>query len=410
MILDVDDTIAAIASARGGALRGIVRISGPECLPIVGQIAQLQQRGSLTTIRLPCCVRAMLSLGDDLGDVPVALAIWPTASSYTRQPSAELHLPGSPPILDAALRTVCQVGARLAQPGEFTLRAFLAGRLDLTQAEAVLGVIEAANRRELDSALSQLSGGLSRPLARLREELFDCLAELEAGLDFVEEDIGFISADELTRELADAMQLVSSIAEQMIARGQAGRLPRIVLAGLPNVGKSSLLNALAGDDAAIVSDIAGTTRDFVSRRIEFGGRECLLIDTAGISSDTHGGPEAAAQIAARSEAEHADLTLLCIDVSRPLAPWEYGELQKRFDRRLIVAAKCDLIAGSGEALNYDTIFTSSHTGAGLVELRRAIEQKLNAASDEASVVTSTADRCRDSLRSVQSVLYRKVVS
>src|SRR5207248_7990151 len=139
-------------------------------------------------------------VSSELGEVPLVLYLWPTGRSYTRQPSAELHLPGSPPILEAALAAVCQAGARLARPGEFTLRAFLAGRLDLTQAEAVLGVIEAQCRHELDAALGQLAGGLARPLTALREQLLDLLAQLEAGLDFVDEDIEFITAADLERQ------------------------------------------------------------------------------------------------------------------------------------------------------------------------------------------------------------------
>src|SRR5437870_4392076 len=118
MTFDVDDTIAAIATAPGGALRGIVRLSGPRCLAIVDQIVRLQENGLLNNVRLPSCFRGTLRSSRDLGDVPLVLYVWPTASSYTRQPSAELHLPGSLPLLEAALRAVCQVGARVAQPGE----------------------------------------------------------------------------------------------------------------------------------------------------------------------------------------------------------------------------------------------------------------------------------------------------
>jgi len=406
MIFDVDDTIAAIATAPGGALRGIVRLSGPHCVAIVSQVVRLSEAGLLNGVRLPCCFQGTLLLGGVLGEVPLVLYVWPTPSSYTRQPIAELHLPGSPPLLEATLRAVCQAGARLAQPGEFTLRAFLAGRLDLTQAEAVLGVIDAANRRELDSALGQLAGGLSRPLARLREELLDLLAEVEAGLDFVEEDIEFIQAAELKRKLRAAAATVFAIADQMRTRGQAGRLPRIVLRGLPNVGKSSLLNALAGDKAAIVSDVPGTTRDYVSRHLKIGQRECLLIDTAGISTDEAGELDRAAQTTARAQADEGDLTLLCIDASQSLTAWEASELELAGNQRLIVWTKCDL-APLPEFKPYSrTIRTSSRTGEGLNELRGAIATALEVSLVESDTVASTADRCHESLRLAEQSLRR----
>src|SRR5205823_11244199 len=138
------------------------RVSGPNCGAVIKQTVERADAESLEAIQRPSCVRGTLLLPRNLGPVPVTLYVWPTTSSYTRQPSAELHLPGSPPLVEAALETVCHAGARLARPGEFTLRAFLAGRLDLTQAEAVLGVIDAQGRRELDAALAQLAGGLGR--------------------------------------------------------------------------------------------------------------------------------------------------------------------------------------------------------------------------------------------------------
>src|SRR5205085_11342229 len=180
MTFDLDDTIAAIATAPGGALRGIVRLSGPTAVAITNQWFEGQE--SAEADHLPTCRRGAMRLTGELGCVPATLYLWPTLSSYTRQPSAEFHLPGSPPLLEAALQAICQCGARLARGGEFTLRAFLAGRLDLTQAEAVLGVIDAEDRRRLNAALAQLAGGLARPLTALRQELLDLLAHLEAGL------------------------------------------------------------------------------------------------------------------------------------------------------------------------------------------------------------------------------------
>src|SRR5262249_45075476 len=152
-------------------------------------------------------------------------------------------------------------------PGEFTLRAFLAGRIDLTQAEAVLGVIDAAGRQELDAALAQLSGGLAAPLAQLRGGLLDVLAHLEAVLDFTDGDIEFISREELQSQVAAAQAEVERLASQMQARGEAASATRAVLIGAPNVGKSSLYNALTGQ-AALVSQQAGTTRDYLTARLD----------------------------------------------------------------------------------------------------------------------------------------------
>ena len=154
------------------------------------------------------------------------------------------------------MQAVCFGGARPAEAGEFTLRAFLAGRIDLTQAEAVLGVIDAAGSAELDAALKQLAGGLAVPLRRLRDDLLELLAHLEAGLDFADEDLPFITAEELLRQLDEAAAAVDRLVEQLVFRGEAAVRVRVALVGRPNAGKSSLFNALSGRSGAIVSDSA----------------------------------------------------------------------------------------------------------------------------------------------------------
>jgi tRNA modification GTPase len=300
MTLDLDDTIVAIASAPGGALRGIVRLSGPDsaaCVATVfrasdetgsgvfgGRSSSIMEDRSPPKTPDPFSVNGELTLPRSLGPIPARLYLWPDRRSYTRQPAAELHMAGSPPLLEAVVESLCQAGARLARPGEFTLRAFLAGRLDLTQAEAVLGVIDARGQAQLDTALAQLAGGLAGPLAALRERLLDLLAHLEAGLDFAEEDIEFITPVQLDAQLAAAANEVQQLAQRMHSRRDTTELPRVVLVGAPNAGKSSLFNALAGSDAAIVSDVAGTTRDYVTCRLTAGGQEFLLVDTAGETS------------------------------------------------------------------------------------------------------------------------------
>ena len=397
--LDLDDTIAAIASAPGGALRGIVRLSGPQVVQVVRLVFAPDQPQALAAISAPSLVRGQLTLPRDLPSCPATLYLWPTERSYTRQPSAELHLPGSPPLLEAALEAVCQAGARLARPGEFTLRAFLAGRLDLTQSEAVLGVIDARGQAELETSLAQLAGGLARPLHDLRQRLLDLLAHLEAGLDFVDEDIEFITAQELTRELAAAAGQVQAIADQLQKRGEAGRLPRVVLVGRPNAGKSSLFNALTGGEPAIVSPIAGTTRDYIACRVQLAGSECLLIDTAGETAHPEGPIAAAAQAAMREQIEQADLKLMCVDSANPAADEDVRQAGGRPE--LLVWTKCDLAAAREAG-----IATSSRSGQGIAELRRAIARALSMAPVESTAVTGTAERCRDSLRLAAESLDR----
>jgi tRNA modification GTPase len=403
--MDLDDTIAAIASAPGGAVRGIVRLSGLRAVDCVSSLVEFAADAPPISREHASCTPSLLRLPAPLGAIPATVYLWPTERSYTRQPSAELHLPGSPPILQAALAAVCRAGARLARPGEFTLRAFLAGRLDLTQAEAVLGVIDAQDQAELNTALGQLAGGMARPLHALREQLLDLLAHLEAGLDFVDEDIDFISPAELQSQLAAAAAVVNDLASRLQSRGEAGRLPRVVLVGLPNAGKSSLLNSLALRSAAIVSDIAGTTRDFVAQRVRLRQRDVLLIDTAGYTDASDDPVHAASQQMSREQAQQADVTLFCIDASRPLTAWDNEQIAASGANRLLVATKCDLPVSETVA-PASAIRTSSHTGLGLPALESAILQALDQAPAETSVVAATADRCRESLRLAAAALVR----
>jgi tRNA modification GTPase len=318
----------------------------------------------------------------------------------------EIHTLGSVPILDAALSSACQAGARLAQPGEFTLRAFLAGRLDLTQAEAILGVIDARGAAELDVALRQLAGGLARPLHDLREQLLDLLAHLEAGLDFVEEDIEFITAVELARQLGEIRAAIAAIQSQMEQRGQASSEPDVVFIGSPNVGKSSLFNAVCGSNCAIVSSTAGTTRDYVTRRMELHGRPVVFVDTAGIELSAEVGVAAAAQQVAENQSRQAALQLLCLDATRPLNGWEWDQVaQVPAIPRLIVQTKCD----QDRRCDYSgpVFATSSWTGTGIEQLLCVIEERLNTeAAGERNFVGTTAARCRDSLRRIAESLER----
>lgn len=404
--MTLHETIAAIASAPGGAARGIIRISGPDAIACLSRCLLSDGEFGLADLRHPQVVPGNLLL-ESGARLPGDVYLWPTHKSYTRELAAEFHTLGSPPLLAAALRVICSAGARLAEPGEFTLRAFLAGRLDLTQAEAVLGVIDAAGQAELKSALAQLAGGLAAPLAALRSNLLDLLAHLEAGLDFVEEDIEFISREELNAALTSATKQTAELAEKMAVRGTAEGEIRVVLVGWPNVGKSSLLNALAGTSAAIVSPQAGTTRDFVAHRADLDGLACLLIDTAGIEQARHDGSiSAAAQEVMLRQSSESHVTVLCLDSTRPLNSWERHTLvEGESSRRLVTLTKCDAPRGSDHT--GPAIATSSRTGLGLTDLAKAIREHISASpAHDTQVVAGTADRCRESLRLAAESLVR----
>ncbi|MDG2382069.1 MAG: tRNA modification GTPase [Pirellulaceae bacterium] len=422
MAYDVDDTIAAIASASGGSARGILRLSGPEtiaCLRACFHPTNDQPLPSQQATR----VTGHLNAGEPIGDLDCQVYVWPTQRSYTRQPAAEVHTIGSPPILELLLQTLCKHGARLAEPGEFTLRAFLAGRLDLPQAEAVLGVIDATNQQQLDVSLTQLAGGLSSKLNQLRDGLLNLCADLEAGLDFVDEDIEFVSATESTRQLTTIEQAIASVVDQMQRRGESYFTPRIVLRGRPNAGKSTLWNTLTAQQTAITSNIPGTTRDYLESAVKLGGIACTLIDTAGVDDQPLDQIDAAAREMTAQRHEQAHVNVLCIDSSTTFQQWDASQLACEQSVDLAVLTKSDSIANfwqseheqfgfevtpgaqqttlthfeSGRVI--ELIHISCHQTRGVNELlermNRALGGKLN---DESSVVTATSTRCRESLR------------
>jgi tRNA modification GTPase len=448
----LDDTIAAVASPPGGAARGIVRLSGPNARPIAERIFTPFAPFSPLTPSSPArpaeshatAIDGTLQLPNVASPLPCDLYLWPAGRSYTGQPVVELHTLGSPPLVEAALETLCAAGARLAGPGEFTLRAFLAGRIDLTQAEAVLGVIDAADASGLEAALSQLAGGLGGPLRRLRGELIDLLAHLEAELDFADEDIPRLAPDQLDRHLAAAAETISRLVEQMAARREATELIRVVLIGWPNAGKSSLFNALLGRTGALVSPAPGTTRDYLTAELELDGQtRCLLIDTAGVEPDEavddhlgnpspHDPVRRAAQAAAAQQDRLAHVRVLCLDGTRPMNAGEEGlgirdwglgvqdsttvpnpeyrvpnpqSLIPNPFPPLLVLTKADLPRHPG--LPRGAIPTSSVTGDGLEPLKRELVAAVRAAGrGSGDVVASTAVRCGQSLRLAAESLHR----
>ena len=422
--LTTDDTIAAIASPTGNGARGIIRISGPSVAQIISDTFEFDDPLEIESVKRATRFTGNLRLSQNL--LPTTLLFWPDGRSYTRQPSAEFHTFGSTPLLEMALERLCDSGARLAEPGEFTLRAFLSGRMDLTQAEAVLAVIDAESEKKLSVALDQLSGGLAGPLAETKQTLMNVLAELEAGLDFVEEDIEFIASDQIVSALREGLEQVQTIEQQIQQRGSDGQEFKVVLSGLPNAGKSSLFNALLESDQAIVTDVAGTTTDFVTANSEFEGIAVQLIDTAGlesVSADDEAADSRIMQTAQQkrvAEIDNAQLILLCVGPDFQSHNWAAKQmevLQRTGQDFLLVLTKSDLptehefdqhFYSTQQLQDQVTLITgarrklinvSSHTGDNLDRLKFEISATAVALStSENAVVGSTLLRTRESLR------------
>lgn len=412
MTYDPDDTIAAIGTAAGGAVRGMVRLSGPQVLDcLVTCFTPREPNLELSGLNEPNVLVGSIAVdGPQSAAIPCDLFLWPSSRSYTRQPTAELHTLGSPPLLKKLLDLVCEQGARLAEPGEFTLRAFLAGRLDLTQAEAVLGVIDAHSMTDLDTALAQLAGGLSQPLAQLREQLLRLLAELEAGLDFAEEDIEFISKSVLQKQLNTAQAIIAEVVAQLSSRVEVNDLPRVVLSGPPNAGKSSLFNALVerfgstlSCSQALVSTQSGTTRDFVTATIEVHGIACELVDTAGVESiQADDSIDGMAQVITGQQCQQASLVVRCRDASCN----DQESVAEQPTRKIIAMTKSDLVS-TATAYTVNQVACSSLSGEGLEELALRINGELSStASDTERSLSNTATRCTESLRKAEASLIR----
>lgn len=420
-LTETEETIAAVASAPGPAARGIIRVSGADTVAIVTGLCGIDESAVAKGARQ---YEAAIPLTES-ATLPVSLLLWPTDRSYTGQPMAELHLTGSPPLLELVLEELFQRGVRPARRGEFTMRSFLAGRMDLTQAEAVLGVIDAAESDELKTALKQLAGGLSGRIDEVRSVLLNVLADLEAGLDFVEEDIEFVSQQQLVESLTSCREIVQQLYEDADTRMHStGRL-RVVLAGLPNAGKSTLFNAMAGDSQAIVSSETGTTRDWLSAPVRAGGLEFDLIDTAGweetlgSSTKVADGISSAAQNQRDEQTLDADLVLWCTaaDFNEAELPLDSQKRELLSERKLAVQAvltKSDRRpnrAAPDSAEYPQPVLVSAANGDGMEQLLATISEKLQEhRRGSRQLVGSTAARSRESLRQSSEALARAIES
>lgn len=385
------DLIAAIATAQGEAGIGIVRLSGPGAGALAGRVVRAQPDGPpVGTAWLPSHQLRHGYLVDPadgrLIDEVMVVRMAPPRS-YTREEVVELHTHGGPVVVREALALALRQGARLAEPGEFTLRAFLNGRLDLSQAEAVMQVITARTPQALALAIDALGGRFRRELGPARAPLLAALAWLEASVDFPEDEVP--PAD----PAADLRAAAGALAA-LLARAGTGALYRdgvaVVLAGRPNVGKSSLMNALLRYERAIVTPIAGTTRDTLAEHLNLRGIPVTLTDTAGLA-DTDDAVERLGVARSRQALALAGLIILVLDGAAPLTPADWAAIDEVRTltggdgagpaRRPVLVAlnKCDLPARIDTAAVQAAlaplaiIRTSAVTGAGLAALEAAIE-------------------------------------
>ncbi|HMB79569.1 MAG TPA: tRNA uridine-5-carboxymethylaminomethyl(34) synthesis GTPase MnmE [Vicinamibacterales bacterium] len=366
------DTIVAIATPPGRGGIGVVRLSGPGARAVAQSLVThrdpLQPRYATFTRLRSHVDTASFGAAGPIGQPAISIdhaivTFFPAPHSYTGEDVVELSAHGSPVVLRAIVTAAIARGARLAEPGEFTLRAFLHGRIDLMQAEAVNDLIDAATPLQARAAFDQLDGTLTRAIAAIDATLFDLIARLEASVDFPEEGYHFVEPG----ALAEAIDELIARSSALLGDARRGRLIReglrIAIVGEPNVGKSSLFNALAGASRAIVTDTPGTTRDLVTEVVDIEGLRVTLVDTAGLR-DTDDPVEVEGVARARQALAAADLVLRVEDRSRPRIGKD--SLQCKV---IYVANKSDLTAAWSDD---DAVPVSATTGAGLDELRQCI--------------------------------------
>lgn len=386
------DTIAAVATAPGRGGIGIVRLSGPEALAIGERIARRALR--------PRHAHHAVFQGVDGHALDDGIAIaFPAPASFTGEHVVELQGHGGPAVLNGVLETCVDLGARLARPGEFSERAFLNGRIDLAQAEAIADLVEAASVEAAQAALRSLQGVFSERVRGLMDAVTALRVWVEAAIDFPDEDVDFIADGDVKGRIGIIAADLLTVLEEarrgtLLAEGMT-----LVLAGAPNAGKSSLLNALARRDAAIVTEIPGTTRDVLRERIELDGMPLHVIDTAGLRL-TEDVVEAEGVRRARAEIERADALVYLVDASSEEAlPRDASELLERVGgalppKALIVRNKIDLLTdadpGTATVGDFTVISLSVRRGAGLDLLTQALQRLVGFDAGERSAFTARA--------------------
>ena len=409
------DIIAAISTGTAATAIGIVRVSGEGCFALCDRVFRaLNGKGFSTQEPRKMIYGDMLDEAGRVIDRGLAVR-FPGPHSYTGEDSAEFHCHGSPVVLRELLGALFAAGARQAKAGEFTQRAFLNGQLDLTQAEAVIDLIDAETAAAARNAAAQLDGGLRRKLEPIQEALLDISSRFYAVVDYPDEDIEDVQPE----QVAHALETSRAALEQLLASCRRGRVlksgVRTAIVGRPNVGKSSLLNALVGYDRAIVTDIAGTTRDTVEESVLCGETLLRLIDTAGIR-DTEDAVEKIGVERSRAAMESADLVLALVDSS--VAPTEEDaailEMAATHPVWILIGSKCDLPSAPVPFLQFTesqyppsaTVSLSALTGEGLRELEDAVSALFPASNPKESGSLLTDQRQEEAARRASDAIGR----
>lgn len=421
MLDRLDDTIVAISSPVGTSVRGIIRLSGPYASSLAEAVFESDEIESLSEAgghrRLYGRVRI-----DAEAKVPAEAYIFRAPASYTRQDIVELHMVGSPPVLAMVLNLLMDEGARPAEPGEFTARAYFAGAMDLLRVEGVAAMIHARNDTQLRASEALLHGKLSRQTTVFRDQLADLLALIEAEIDFTEEPIDFISLAQLVQTVDGIAHALAQLYEHAPSVERLDILPEALLVGRPNTGKSTLFNRLSGMDRAIQSATAGTTRDVISAPLTVPGGEMLLLDSAGLPGAAESGEPSditeiveLAERVTRRTLVSADMIVLLADVTAPFEAASGLLTDMRVERPvLIVANKIDMLTDRERAIWIaqtgilpDMIAVSARTGEGIDKLRNELGRMLfSGLESTGSERLALSNRQRDALRNAHEALQR----
>lgn len=376
MKINSDDTIVAISTLAGFAGIGIVRLSGPAALSIASKIFHPKSKKKISELSANTVHLGKIIDGKKFVD-EVLLTVMKAPKSYTREDVAEISCHGGPVPLKKTLELCVKYGARLADPGEFTKRAYLNGRIDLSQAEAVCDIIKAKTEAALSCAVSQLSGVLSEEINSQKSELVDILATIEAAIDYSEDEIPVIDGEEVLGKV----EKIGTALEKILLTFQTGKIyrdgVRTAIIGKPNVGKSSLLNVLVGQNRAIVTEIPGTTRDIIEETIDISGIPLILTDTAGIRKHSKDIVEKIGIERAQETLQTADLVLFVLDSSSELTHEDFHIAELLVSKKVIlVLNKSDKPSKIGNVSELEipapVVKISALNNEGLDELKKVI--------------------------------------